>query len=188
MEIRRFGPGHRRPDGPPGTSGISGQVIWDDDRANISELAFSRRALIAPHTNPNTTLFIVVSGGGWVQVGEERVPINHGEAVVWPGGVDHGAWTDGSEMRAIVVELNDTGRDTVVLEGWAASTAERLPDTADTADTADMSAAGSGRVADPSAAPPPVPPARPAVTRGEGRLADRPGRREEHDETEGEPW
>jgi quercetin dioxygenase-like cupin family protein len=71
----------------------------------VSELAFARRAAVAPHTNPNTTLFVVVSGGGWVQVGDERVRVNHGEAVVWPPQVAHGAFTDGSEMRAIVVEL-----------------------------------------------------------------------------------
>ncbi len=123
MEIRRFGPGNRRPDGPPGTQGITGQVIWNDERANISELAFSRRAFMAPHTNPNTTLFIVVAGGGWVQVGDERVRINHGEAVVWPAGVDHGAYTDGVEMRAIVVELtdHDTAGGDLVLEGLARS-------------------------------------------------------------------
>src|SRR5690242_4971431 len=158
MEIRRFGPGQRRPDGPPGTQGITGQVIWNDARANISELAFARRALIAPHTNPNTTLFIVVSGGGWVQVGEERVPIHHGEAVVWPAGVDHGAWTDGSEMRAIIVELSDEMAviDDRVLEGLA------RPVLAD---------------ADPS-----------PVTPGEGSLAERLRTPEDHDETEGEPW
>lgn len=105
MDIRRFGPGHRRADGPPGTTGISGQVIWSDERSHVSEMAFSRRGLVAPHSNPNTTLFVVVSGGGWVQVGDERLPVNHGQAVVWPAGVTHGAWTDGSEMRAIVVEL-----------------------------------------------------------------------------------
>lgn len=105
MDIRRFGPGNRRPEGPPGTSGLTGQVIWSDDRGHVSELAFSRQGVIAPHVNPNTTLFVVVSGGGWVQVGDERTRINHGEAVVWPAGVAHGAWTDGSEMRAIVIEL-----------------------------------------------------------------------------------
>jgi quercetin dioxygenase-like cupin family protein len=158
MEIRRFGPGNRRPDGPPGTRGITGQVIWDDARANISELAFARRALIAPHTNPNTTLFIVVSGGGWVQVGDERVPIRHGEAVVWPAGVDHGAWTDGSEMRAIVVELSDDGPaiGDLVLEGLARPVLD----------------AGE----------------RPPVTPGEGTLAEKPHTRADHDETEGEPW
>ena len=162
MEIRRFGPGHRRPDGPPGTSGISGQTIWSDARANVSELAFARRALIAPHTNPNTTLFIVVSGGGWVQVGDERVPINHGEAVVWPAGVDHGAWTDGSEMRAIVVELSDRkpAFGDVVLDGLARPVGDE----------------------------PMTPQVPPRATPAEGQLAERPGRREDHDETEGEPW
>ncbi len=119
MDVRRFGPGNRRPEGPPGTQGISGQVIWSDARGHVSELAFSRQALIAPHTNPNTTLFIVVSGGGWVQVGDERTRVRHGEAVVWPAGVPHGAWTDGSEMRAVVVELPEPHVG-LVLEGEAA--------------------------------------------------------------------
>jgi quercetin dioxygenase-like cupin family protein len=117
MEIRRFGPGHRRPDGPPGTQGVTGQVIHDDDHALISELAFGRFAMITPHSNPNTTLFVVISGGGYVQVGDERERVNHGEAVVWPAGVVHGAYTDGSEMRAIVIELpRGEGR---LLEGSA---------------------------------------------------------------------
>ena len=37
----------------------------------------------------------------------------HGEAVLWPADVRHGAYTDGSEMRAIVVEF--AGPD----DGWA---------------------------------------------------------------------
>ncbi|HUG48776.1 MAG TPA: cupin domain-containing protein [Candidatus Limnocylindria bacterium] len=118
MEIRRFGPGHRRPDGPPGTQGVTGQVIHHDERALVSELAFQRFALITPHANPNTTLFVVISGGGFVQVGDERSHVNHGEAVVWPAGVLHGAYTDGTEMRAIVIELAG-GAPPLVLEGRA---------------------------------------------------------------------
>jgi quercetin dioxygenase-like cupin family protein len=121
MEIRRFGPGHRRPDGPPGTQGVTGQVIHRDEHALISELAFGRYAMITPHTNPNTTLFVVISGGGYVQVGDERERINHGEAVVWPAGVIHGAYTDGSEMRAIVIEL--PRGDERILEGNATAIA-----------------------------------------------------------------
>ena len=106
MEIKRFGPGHRRPDGPPGTQGVAGQIIYRDEQAVVTELAFQRYAIITPHTNQtNTALFIVISGGGFVQVGEERARVNHGEAVVWPPGVVHGAYTDGTEMRAIVVEF-----------------------------------------------------------------------------------
>ena len=107
MEILRFGPGHRKSEPPTGTSGVADQTIWGDPRARVTELALARRALIPPQTSPDLGIFIVISGGGWVQVGEERVAVNHGEAVEWPPGVAHGAWTDGSEMRAILVELPD---------------------------------------------------------------------------------
>jgi quercetin dioxygenase-like cupin family protein len=118
VEIRRFGPGHRRPEGPPGTTGLTGQVIHADERGVVSELAFSRHGVIAPHSNPKLTLFVVISGGGFVQVGDERLRVNHGEAVVWPADVPHGAYTDGSEMRAIVIELPEAA-DPRLLEGRA---------------------------------------------------------------------
>jgi quercetin dioxygenase-like cupin family protein len=104
MEIRRFGVGNRRPDGPPRTTGVAGQVIHSDGRGTVSELAFARRATIEPHSNPNTTWFVVIEGGGWVQVDDERARVAAGEAVLWPADVVHGAWTELGEMRAIVVE------------------------------------------------------------------------------------
>ena len=122
MEILRFGPGFRRPASPPGSEGLGEQVIWSDPRARVSELAFARRAIVRPQTSPDLTVFIVVSGGGWVQVGDERVAVNHGEAVVWPAGLPHAAWTDGSEMRAILVELPD-----VAIEGSGHRVAEADP-------------------------------------------------------------
>lgn len=173
MEVRRFGPGHRRPDGPPGTQGVSGQVIHDDAGVLVSELAFQRYAVIAPHSNPNTTLFVVISGGGHVQVGDERARINHGEAVVWPAGVPHGAYTDGSEMRAIVVELTGDGGRAKILEGRAA---EIRPDDRGTPDApVDTKLDSVERDARP-------------VTRAEGSLAEREPRRDEYDSSEGEPW
>ena len=107
MEILRFGPGFRRPEPPAAAQGLEAQTIWSDPRARITELAFSRRALIAPQSSPDHGLFIVVAGGGWVQVGDERAVINHGEAVEWPPGLHHAAWTDGSTMRALLVEVPD---------------------------------------------------------------------------------
>lgn len=107
MEILRFGPGHRRRRPREGARGLADQTIWSDPRARVTELAFSSRALVAPQISPDLGLFIVVAGGGWVQVGDERTPINHGEAVEWPPGVAHGAWTDGTTMRAILVEVPD---------------------------------------------------------------------------------
>ena len=104
MEVVRFGVGNRRPEGPPGTVGITGQVIHTDGRGVVSELAFGRNARIEPHSNPNTTWFVVIEGGGWVAVGEERARVYAGEAVLWPASMPHAAWTDITEMRAIVVE------------------------------------------------------------------------------------
>jgi quercetin dioxygenase-like cupin family protein len=109
IEIRRFGVGHRRADGPPGTTGVTGQVIHGDGRGVISELAFARNGRIEPHTNPNTSWFIVIEGGGWVIVDHETTRIAAGEAALWPADVPHGAWADHGHMRAFVVEF--TGPD-----------------------------------------------------------------------------
>lgn len=169
MEIRRFGPGHRRADGPPGTQGVAGQVIHHDDQAIVAELAFGRYGMVTPHANPNTTLFVVISGGGFVQVGGERSRVNHGEAVVWPADVPHGAYTDGSEMRAIVIELLGHGGGRAggerLLEGQAISVEERATDR-------EAQAGDEGRRAE----------------RAEGRLAQRQKLRDEYDSSEGEPW
>jgi quercetin dioxygenase-like cupin family protein len=105
IEIRRFGVGHRRPDGPIGSIGLTGQVVHSDGRGAVSELAFARGARLEPHTSPNTTIFIVVEGGGWVGVDQERTRIAAGEAAVWPADTPHTAWTEHSEMRALIVEF-----------------------------------------------------------------------------------
>ncbi|HSW43550.1 MAG TPA: cupin domain-containing protein [Patescibacteria group bacterium] len=115
MEIRRFGVGNRRPDGPPGTRGVAGQLIHADARGTVSELAFARRGSIEPHSSPTTTWFIIIEGGGLVQVGDTRARVAAGEAVLWPPDVPHAAWTELSEMRAIVVELS--GVDDTHLRG-----------------------------------------------------------------------
>ncbi len=125
IEVRRFGVGHRRPDGPPGTTGIEGQVIRSEATGVISELAFDRHARVSPHTNPNWTYFVVIEGGGWVGVGDERCRVQAGEAAVWPPDVLHAAWTDGAPMRAIVVEFAEPPKalGSGVVEGVARSIA-----------------------------------------------------------------
>ena len=105
---------------------MAGQIIYRDDQAVVTELAFQRYAIITPHANQtNTALFIVISGGGFVQVGDERARVNHGEAVVWPAGIVHGAYTDGTEMRVIVVEFMGASDDPETLMGYAADITSR---------------------------------------------------------------
>lgn len=167
MEIRRFGPGHRRPEGPPGSRNMSGRVIHSDARGVVAELVFKPHAMIAPHSNPNLTLFIVISGGGFVQVDGERARVNHGEAVVWPAGVPHGAYTEGGEMRALVVEF-PTGEEGIgeALIGSAALTAS----TGDAPSTTDPVATDGGRRA------------------GQEGLAEPTLRPDDYDASTGEPW
>lgn len=111
MEIVRFGPGFRRPRASTLGAGPAEATVWADPRARVTELAFSRRSLLPPQTSPDHGLFIVLAGGGWVQVGPERTAIHHGEAVEWPAGVAHGAWTDDGTMRALLVEVPERGID-----------------------------------------------------------------------------
>ena len=120
MDIRRFGIGHRRPEGPAGTHGVSGQSIHADELGVIAELAFHAHGSIAPHENPNLTYFVVIEGGGFVQVGEEVARIAAGEAVVWPPNVIHTAWTELTPMRAIVVEFASETVEPLLAEGVVA--------------------------------------------------------------------
>ena len=114
IEIRRFGIGLRRPIGPPGSVGLTGTILHADGRATVSEVAFSRNARIEPHSSPNSTTFIVIEGGGWVGIGDEWARIAAGEAAVWPADIPHAAWTEHSEMRALIVELNGPDDSAVV--------------------------------------------------------------------------
>ena len=120
MEVRRFGIGYRRHEGPAGSRGVDGQSIHVDDRGAIAELAFRPNATLAPHSNPNLAYFVVVEGGGFVQVGEERARVAAGEAVTWPPNVVHAAWTELTPMRALVVEFASEGADTLLLESGPA--------------------------------------------------------------------
>lgn len=121
IDVRRFGVGHRRPEGPDGSTGVEGQVVHSDARGAVTELAFTRNARLEPHESPNSAWLCVIEGGGWVLVGDERRRVAAGDAVLWPAGIIHAAWTDQSHMRAIQVELAgpDDGAVRGVLEGRA---------------------------------------------------------------------
>jgi quercetin dioxygenase-like cupin family protein len=169
IEIRRFGIGNRRPQGPPGSTGVTGQVIHSDAAGVVAELAFSRGGRIEPHANPNVCWFIVIEGGGWTQVGDERSRVAAGDAVAWPPDLPHGAWTETSEMRAFIVEFASDPIDAQrALEGRAAS----LPPAS--------ASAGPGEVGGTTPTE--------GATRAEGALRDDPGRAAaSYDPDEGEP-
>jgi gentisate 1,2-dioxygenase len=88
-----------------------------------------RDARIEPHTSPNSTWVIVVEGGGWVLVGDEKTRIAAGEAALWPAGQIHGAWTEHAPLRAFMVELAGADDSTMrgILEGVASVPHPALP-------------------------------------------------------------
>ena len=63
-------------------------------------------------------------GGGWTLVGDARLRVAAGEAVLWPPDEIHGAWTDYSPMRAIVVAF--AGADDSEIQGILAGSARQL--------------------------------------------------------------
>jgi quercetin dioxygenase-like cupin family protein len=84
---------------------VEAQPIHGDDHGTIAELALRPHGAISPHSNPNLTYLLVIEGGGWVAVGDERARVSAGDAVLWPPNVPHAAWTEITPMRAIVVEF-----------------------------------------------------------------------------------
>jgi quercetin dioxygenase-like cupin family protein len=169
MEIRRFGIGHRRHEGPSGTHGVDGQSIHADDRGAIAELAFRPNAAMALHSNPNLIYFVVIEGGGFVQVGDERARVAAGEAVVWPPNVDHAAWTEQTPMRALVVEFAVDGPGLLMLEGGAIELAVEPAEPVEPAESTERSNAERKPV--------------------DGGLVSEPGGRpEDHGSPEREPW
>jgi quercetin dioxygenase-like cupin family protein len=140
---------------------VEATPLHGDERGVVAELALKPNAVIAPHTNANLTYLLVIEGGGFVQVGEERSRVAAGEAVTWPPNVVHAAWTELTPMRAIVVEFA-TPAASRLLEAGAVET-----------DLVDRDAAGST----------------PKPSAGEGALVAKPAERPPHRQSpDQEPW
>jgi len=84
---------------------VEGVTIHSDARGAITELAFARGARLEPHQSRDSAWLCVVEGVGWVLVGDDHRQVAPGDAVIWPAGVVHAAWTDHAPMRAILVDL-----------------------------------------------------------------------------------
>ena len=136
MEIRRFGIGHRRPEGPPGSTGVSSAVVESGPHATIAELAFVRGGTVKPHANRNATWVLVIEGGGFVRAGDAQSRVAAGEAVLFEPGEVHAMWTELSEMRAIVVDIGtaDAGVVAALLGSGIAGADAAAPDPSTKAD------------------------------------------------------
>jgi quercetin dioxygenase-like cupin family protein len=133
---------------------VEATPLHADERGAVAELAFKPNAAIAPHTNSNLAYLLVIEGGGFVRVGEERARVSAGEAVVWPPDVVHAAWTELTPMRAIVVEFGvasgDPSAEPLLLPGSAAGSPSAQPEAPVSADAPESLRADGALAQNPS--------------------------------------
>ena len=72
----------------------------------VEAMYLDPHAALDEHSAPNHIIFIVIAGSGFVRLGGpngETQPIRAGDAILWPAGLDHTVWTEGTSLQAIVV-------------------------------------------------------------------------------------
>jgi quercetin dioxygenase-like cupin family protein len=109
-EIRSF----KRPDWEPlpfeGCVNVEGRVLFFDEKLGLALLRFGEHGNIHPHVGPNDTVVSCLEGKGFTSVGGETAPIESGQIVFWPEGVEHGLWTEDSTMTTLMCERPPEGK------------------------------------------------------------------------------
>jgi quercetin dioxygenase-like cupin family protein len=83
---------------------VTGRVLLRRAGIAIANLRFEPNATIDEHSASIEIDVICLAGAGFVSVGTESSPIRAGQRVVWPAGVNHRLWTEGSSMETLMVE------------------------------------------------------------------------------------
>jgi quercetin dioxygenase-like cupin family protein len=103
-DVRPF----KRPDWTPwpfeGFVNVEGRVIIADETIVLALLRFGEHGKIHEHAGENEAIVSCLEGSGYTSVGGVTSPLRAGEYVVWPIGVEHGLWTDGSTMTTLMCE------------------------------------------------------------------------------------
>jgi quercetin dioxygenase-like cupin family protein len=90
---------------------VEGRVIGVfDDTLLLAILRFGEHGSINPHAGPNDAIISCLEGHGFTSVGGETAPIESGQIVFWPGGIEHGLWTEDSTMTTLMCERPAAGK------------------------------------------------------------------------------
>jgi mannose-6-phosphate isomerase-like protein (cupin superfamily) len=112
-EIRPF----KRPDWEPlpfeGVENVEGRVLFFDEKVGLALLRFGEHGHIHPHAGPNDTVVSCLEGHGFTRVGEDVAELHSGQMVLWPEGVEHALWTEGSTMLTLMCERPPAGKDEI---------------------------------------------------------------------------
>ena len=105
MNIRRFGPGHRRADRAAGSRGVLSSAIFSNDVAQITEFTVTPGGTYGPLRSAGDVVLVVIEGGGWVTARETFVQLAAGESLHLERLTPYSVAARGLPLRAILIEL-----------------------------------------------------------------------------------
>jgi mannose-6-phosphate isomerase-like protein (cupin superfamily) len=70
----------------------------------LALLRFGEHATIHGHAGPTDAIVACLEGRGFTHVGDATATVEAGQRVLWPAGVFHRLWTEGSTMTTLMVE------------------------------------------------------------------------------------
>lgn len=106
MNIRSFGPGHRRADRAAGSQGVLSSAIFSNDIAQITEFTVTPGGTYGPLRSSGDVVLVVIEGGGWVTAYDTRVQLAAGESLHLERLTPYSIAARELPLRAILVELS----------------------------------------------------------------------------------
>jgi len=106
MNIRSFGPGHRRADRAAGSQGVLSSAIFSSDIAQITEFTVTPGGTYGPLRSAGDVVLVVIEGGGWVTAHDTRVQLAAGESLHLERLTPYSIAARELPLRAILVELS----------------------------------------------------------------------------------
>ena len=106
MNIRSFGPGHRRADRAAGSQGVLSSAIFSNDIAQITEFTITPGGTYGPLRSAGDVVLVVIEGGGWVTAHDTRVQLAAGESLHLERLTPYSIAARELPLRAILVELS----------------------------------------------------------------------------------
>jgi len=105
MNIRRFGPGHRRADRAAGSQGVLSSAIFSNDVAQITEFTVTPGGTYGPIRSAGDVVLVVIEGGGWITARETQVHLAAGESLHLERLTPYSVAARELPLRAILIEL-----------------------------------------------------------------------------------
>ena len=109
MNIRRFGPGHRRADRAAGSHGVLSSAIFSNDVAQITEFTVTPGGAYGPLRSAGDVVLVVIEGGGLVTAHGVDVQLAAGESLHLERLTPYSVAARELPLRAILLELATGG-------------------------------------------------------------------------------